>query len=179
METQVIVELTTNYPELMHRLVKFHQSINHAFSEKLKSELFIEPFHEGMLYIFRDFDAFVSIHTPIPRFPEFIKKRLFQIPHEDEQEILGSVLQDSKQLPADGIKYFLKPRTHPVDQIFPILSKYYQSIHPEITASIEQEAVCLRFQAFEAVRRNFELMYWLVKKVLRSKGLTLHDLYNE
>lgn len=179
MDNQVIIELTTNYPELMERLVKFHQAINHAFSEKLKSELFIEPFHEGMLYIFRDFDAFTAVHAPIPRFPEFIKKRLFQIPFDDEKEILGSVLKDQTKFPADGIKYYLKPKSNPVDRLFPILSKYYQSIHPQIMGTIENDAICLKFGSYEAVRRNFELMYWVVKKVLRSKGLSLHELYNE
>jgi hypothetical protein len=132
-----------------------------------------------MLYIFQDFHSLQLIHKPLPKIPEFIKKKVLKIQPTDEEEILGDVLKNPILFPKDGIQYYLKSKSHSHSILFHILHAYYISIHPEIEILLQEEQILIKFHSYQAVRRNFELMYALVKKVLKSQKIDLHALYND
>jgi hypothetical protein len=176
---RVMIELSTNYEILMNRLIKFHQSINHAFSENLNSELFIKPLLQSLLYIFKSRESFERIHHPIPKLPEFFKKIAFRIDEKSEETILGNTLKDENSIPKDGIRYYMYSKSHDVKDLFETLRRFYTSVHPEIKVELFPDHIEIIFNSFNAVRRNFEFTYYVVKKVLKSRKMTLEEIYHE
>lgn len=161
----VIIKLATDYPPLLDRIIKFADAINYAYNKLLNGELYIEVIQDGILYIIKDWDAFVKIHKPLPKIPEFIKKKLFKIKPEDEISILGSQLRNSDEFPKDGIRYFLTCPTHNLELLLPTLNKYYSSIHPDIKIElIPSHHIIIHFTTYGATRRYFELSYYISEK---------------
>jgi hypothetical protein len=165
----VIIQLTTDYPPLLARVIKFANAINDAYSRMLNGELFIEVIENGILYIFKDWDAFVKIHKPIPKIPELIKKRLFKINPEDEVSILGNELRSPLNYPENGIRYILTSSSNPIEEMFPILEKYYLSTHPDMKVTlIPGQHIIIHFPTYASCRRHFELSYYISQKGLKD-----------
>ena len=116
---------------------------------------------------------------PLPKIPTFIRKRIFKVRENDEQIILGDCLKDKSKFPPEGIKYSVQSTTHENEKLFPVLAAFYSSIHEDILAEIKGGTIILNFNSYAAVRRNFELMYYSTRKVLRSNGISVNELYQE
>ena len=92
--------------------------------------------------------------------------------------ILGDSLKSDKKFPDGGIEYYLSSKTTEVSILFPYLRDFYVSVHPKITVTLQQDFIRINFDSFEAVRRNFELTYSLVKRVLTQHGISINDLFS-
>ena len=176
---QVILKLSSNHKELMDRLLKFHESINQAFLHSLNSDMYLETIKDGLIYIFRDFNSFKTIHKPVPKIPKFVKRRIFKINPIDEDLILGNVLRKESDFPSDGLKYFITSETHNNKILFPFIRDHYQSIHPDINTSIDdkESRIIINFKNYDSFYFSFILMNYWVDKALAVKQTSISELY--
>jgi hypothetical protein len=162
----VILHMTTSHPPLLDRLIKYIDMINHGLEKLSANSLYIEVIEGGLLYIFKDFAAFEKMHPGIPKIPEFIKKRIFKIPLKDEESVLGNQLRSPAEYPHMGMQFYIQSSTHPLELLFPIISKHYSSFHPDIEVSLDppNNRIIINFRTYAAARRHFEVNYYATSK---------------
>jgi hypothetical protein len=166
----VILLLTTNFPILLERVIKYLNMINHQITQEATLPLYIEAIQDGLLYVFADLDAFNKIHHPLPPVPTFLLKRHAKITKEDEKEILGQ-FSDAKAFPKEGVQYHLKCTTHSVELLVQPMQKYYHSMCKDIETKItDQNEITIYFRTYEGVYRNF-LFSYLVTQTKDREGL--------
>lgn len=161
---QIILELRTNYLPLLIQIMKYSTAINKSYERTLDSDLYIETISESILYIFKNTETLEKVHTPVEGINKLLSK-LIRITASEEEEFLGGKLKPNL-LPPEGLEYYIVCKTHPIENIYPILKAFYTSIHPDITVDFKEkeQRVIINFHSYEAAYRNFALTVHAAKK---------------
>lgn len=150
--TQVIIKMTSSAQLILHGIGRFLSLLNNIFEKNYDAMLYIELIQNGLLFVFKSWESFEKLHTPLP--PNY---RTF-IPLSQNNFLIDDVM-DASQYPQNGVIITVVSEIDPIDTIFPSIQAYYQSIHPLIKASLKQGSIELLFKNYESMRYYVDILY--------------------
>jgi hypothetical protein len=120
----VIVKLRTNHDGYFKNLAKYTNFFNHLLEKNLNTIFYLESVEDGILHIFKNFEAFKIVHTPIqPRILAQIK----QIPPE-QNFILKGVIEPNEILPP-AMESQVECISANSDDLFSYMKSFYDSFN--------------------------------------------------
>ena len=61
---QIMIKFTANFPHLFDNMQKYLPLINNLLQDETQSKFFMETIHEGLLFIYKDFQTFFLMNKP-------------------------------------------------------------------------------------------------------------------
>ena len=123
----IIVKLRPNHDGYFKNLTKYINFFNHLLEKNLNTIFYLETVEDGILHIFKDFDAFKTVHTPIQ--PQILAS-IRRIPPE-ENFLLKGVISPNEKLPP-AMESQIDCIAAESEKIFPYMKTFYDSFQSDI-----------------------------------------------
>ncbi len=124
-EEQILIKVSTDYPEIFGTIKKYIDLFNHQMSAQTNGGFYVESVANGLIYIYSDFAAFKKINQQFS--PQQITN--FLATHEPilPPEILLSGIFTSDNFPKSGITVKYIAQTEPKDKYLFIKEAHFRS----------------------------------------------------
>lgn len=158
-ETAILIHSHTDSPFVIRQIIYLHNYLNHYFSTYMHSMLTVEPVEDGIVYIFKDRQAFEIMHIPIEKlFLEQIDKQI-----KNGQNPIENFLQSLDELPKNGVCIDCYLSNLSVEDAFPIMKKYYHSIHPDIELIQKENRILIKHTTYQSFIRYLQVVASILK----------------
>ena len=100
---QILINFTSNFPNLFDNMQKFLPLINHKLREETQNNFYIETTLNGLVYIYEDFQTFFLMNKPYS--PEKINRFAKLHKLELDPGVLFNGILTTENFPENGIQF--------------------------------------------------------------------------
>lgn len=150
----IIVKLRVNRPRYFTNIAQHVNFLNKILEKNPNPLFYLEIVDDGILHIFANFEAFKNVHMPVQaKVLEAVKKV-----SPDRNFLLNGIYPPNQEWKA-GIVLTMECIVECSDDLFPLVKRFYESIHPSIQVSIHGDLATVFMPEFDAFMMYANLIY--------------------
>ena len=130
---QIIIKFTSDFPHLFNNMQKYLPLINNLLQDETQNKFYMETIHEGLLFIYKDFQTFFLMNKPYPveKFTKFMEMNKTQI--QINPFSLFENIIDESTFPKSGVQFRYKIYCAKKEEIADLLFLHFQSfLHEDV-----------------------------------------------
>jgi hypothetical protein len=163
-DDRILVELTSDFPNMFQNVQKFAGYINHLMSIQTHSLFFVEIIQNGFIYIYNDFELF-SLLNPIMRKAELEKIIAENFPNAGF--FLGGVFTN-QSYPIGGLTIKYKVYAADPGPALEILFRFFASFHCSsiVSSKVDGSTLIVNFTSFRSLQMYADHLGALLHQML-------------
>ena len=149
--SQIIIQFTTDFPDLFGNMEKYIPFINHQLTTETKNKFYMESITNGLVYVYADFETFQLMNQPYDL--DIIEH--FKATHELKLNpmLLTENIINDQNFPAGGLHFQYKIVAPQREKIKSIILQHFQSFLGCAVIETDHQEYDLRLnlQSFECI----------------------------